>query len=119
MVRRQLSAALAAAALVALAACAVDRNFSEVNRDCTARSKTVRDELACTRAGLGPVEQMPKDLQPVVRTYLAYGDSLVERIDQGRLTEIEGRQDLRVMYQRLKTDVQSSHPYWLYWLWPS
>jgi hypothetical protein len=119
MLERTIRSAVATVALVALAACAVDRGFSEVQRDCTSRSKTLRDELACTKAGMGPVDRLSEDIRPMVRTYLVYGDSLAERVEQGRLTEVEARQDLRVMYQRLKTDVQSSHPYWLYWLWPS
>ena len=106
-------------AALGLGACAADADLASVQRDCALPSSTVAGELACTRARIGPAPRLADDVAAWWRAYLAYGDALAARVEAGRVTQIEARQDLHVMFQRLRIETPYSHPYWFYWLWPS
>jgi len=102
---------------VALAGCAADRDLVAARSACVASS--VLDEIACTRRRLEAERWEKSPIAESIGTYLAYADAVAERVRGGKLSDAEARQDLHTMLHRLRSDIASTNPYFLYWLWPA
>lgn len=98
---------LSAAAL--LGACATqDGNLVAAQQYCASASVTVLQEITCTRTRLEAEKWRQSPIANDIATYLAYADSLAERVRAGRMTDGDARQDLRQMLQRLRGELQST-----------
>lgn len=107
----------AVAGVVALAGCAADRDLVAAQSACLAPS--VLDEIACAKRRLEAEHWEKSPISETIGTYLAYADAVAERVRGGKLSDAEARQDLHTMLHRLRSDIASTNPYFLFWLWPA
>lgn len=102
---------------IALGGCAVDRDLVAAQNACVAPA--VLDEIACTKRRLEDERWEKSPIAETIGTYLAYADAVAERVRGGKLSDAEARQDLHTMLHRLRSDIASTNPYFLFWLWPA
>jgi uncharacterized lipoprotein YajG len=102
---RRLLTVVAAAAL--LSACATDHNIEAVQRVCAATTRSLVDEVTCTRRRFEAEDWRHSRAANEIATYLAYADAVADRVRTGKLSESDARQDLRQMLQRLRAELQS------------
>ena len=93
-----------------LSACAADRNLVAAQQHCATTSASVLQEITCTRTRLEAEQWRQSPIANDIATYLAFADSLAERVRTGRMTDGDARQDLRQMLQRLRGGLQSAVP---------
>jgi hypothetical protein len=92
---------------VLLGGCAADPNIEGVQRVCTATTRTVVDQVACTKRRLEAEDWRRSPAANDIATYIAYADAVAERVRTGKLTEADAREDLRQMLTRLRGELQS------------
>jgi hypothetical protein len=93
-----------------LGACAApDKNLVAAQQHC-ATAASVLQEITCTRTRLEAEQWRQSPIANDIATYLAYADSLAEKVRAGRMTDGDARQDLRQMLQRLRSELQSAAP---------
>jgi hypothetical protein len=90
-----------------LGACAADRNLVAAQEYCANASVTVLQEITCTRTRLEAEQWRQSPIANDIATYLAFADSLADRVRAGRMSDGDARQDLRQMLQRLRGELQS------------
>jgi hypothetical protein len=90
-----------------LAGCAADPNIEGMQRVCAATTRTVVDQVACTKRRLEAEDWRRSPAANDIATYIAYADAVAERVRTGKLTEADAREDLRQMLTRLRGELQS------------
>jgi hypothetical protein len=105
---RALNVLLALCAALLLGACAIDSNIEAVSRVCAATTRTLADEVDCTKRRLEADNWRRSPAANDIATYLGYADAVVERVRAGRQSEADARQDLRQMRQRLRGELRST-----------